>query len=104
MKNKILKNMKSKKINVLCALVAVILSLSSMQIVSGNSCSEINCQQVGVGASVAAYFTEGGTQGAWVAVAGMGYGTATVVGYGAVANTWNPLGWVGYAVAGVGLL
>jgi hypothetical protein len=97
--------MKYKKINVFCALLATILSLSFLNMKNkDNSCVVFDKQQVGVAASVAAYYSEGGEQAAYIATAGMCYGFAVKVGIGAATNGWNPGGWVGGVVAGVAAL
>jgi hypothetical protein len=89
--------MKTNKKAILGFAVAMVFSLAFMQ---GISNKNDVVQQVGVACTVVAANSEGGTAGAWYAASGVAYGFAVNVAYGAAVNSWNPAGWVGWAVAG----
>lgn len=81
--------------------MAMIFSLALLQgVATTNNKQDVSLQQVSIGAGYMAGSTEGGASGAWTAVSGLSGGAAITVGWGALTNAWNPLGWVGGAVAG----
>ncbi|MBI9069241.1 MAG: hypothetical protein JEZ09_18230 [Salinivirgaceae bacterium] len=92
--------MKTNKKAILGFAVAMVFSLAFMQGISNKNNIDQNNQQVGVACTVVAANSEGGTAGAWYAASGVAYGFAVNVAYGAAVNSWNPAGWVGWAVAG----
>lgn len=94
--------MKTKKKSILMAFGAVVITLAFMQGVSNKNLSTLDRshEQVSIGLAVAGANSEGGAAGAYYGAAGAAAGFAVNVGYGAAVNTWNPLGWVGWAVAG----
>jgi len=80
--------------------IAVIQGISKSHVVA----KDRNLQQLSLGAGYLAGQSEGGTQGVLYATAGLLGNAAVTIGYGALTNGWNPLGWVGGAVAiGTGL-
>lgn len=60
----------------------------------------LSAQQIGAGCAYFAGETEGGVSSALTYTAGVCGAGSIVVGYGALTNAWNPLGWVGGAVSG----
>ncbi len=95
--------MKKNKKAIVGFALAMVTSMAFMQSMAHKSAtqnSDVNKQQISIGAGYMAGSSEGGKAGAWTAASALAGGAAIAVGYGALTNAWNPLGWVGGAVAG----
>ncbi len=94
--------MKTNKKAILGFAVAMVFSLAFMQGISTKSNQVANLQQVSIGAGYMAGNAES-TSGTviWGSVSAVTGGAAGTVAYGALVNSWNPAGWVGWGVAGV---
>ncbi|MCF6297031.1 MAG: hypothetical protein L3J08_03460 [Flavobacteriaceae bacterium] len=97
--------MNKNKKTILGFAMAMIFSLALMQgVATTSNKQDMSLQQLTVGAGYMAGETEGGASGAWTAAAGIGTGVTSALFYGSLANTWNPLGWVGWAATGAAAL
>ncbi|MBI9069240.1 MAG: hypothetical protein JEZ09_18225 [Salinivirgaceae bacterium] len=93
--------MKTNKKAILGFAVAMVFSLAIMQGISTKNNQDVTLQQVSIGAGYMAGSAESsGATAAWVTVSGVSASVAGTVAYGALVNSWNPAGWVGWAVAG----